>query len=330
MIPNLTRETLHWLESNCEPNYKISSLVGGRNNILLSVESQDKLKYVIKNYGFDGQDRLEREWSFLSRLRCCGVSCVPRPIFCDSLGRIALLSYLPGKKIPSSSISLRDIADASAFVCKVAQVDPDGLPVAKDAHFSLEEHVKSIEGRVNALEVASRLRSDKDEFQYFVAEELRPFWEETKRRVYLPRYDCHWDTMRFFLSPSDFGFHNILHFEGRLNFLDFEYAGQDDLAKLLSDFQFCPQIKVKKNLADKFCKTIIDGLELDKGFEKRLKILNALGRTKWLCIVLNVFLPKKNRRISDATGSNRKFLELSTLKAAEDLLEVFKMKETPA
>ena len=32
-------------------------------------------------------------------------------------------------------------------------------------------------------------------------------------------------------SPSDFGFHNILCEDGRLNFVDFEYAGIDDLAK---------------------------------------------------------------------------------------------------
>ena len=38
-------------------------------------------KYVVKNYGFDGQDRLDREWSFLSRLKCFELSCVPYPVF---------------------------------------------------------------------------------------------------------------------------------------------------------------------------------------------------------------------------------------------------------
>ena len=329
MTPNLSPKILRWLESNCGPTYKIANLVGGRNNILLSVECQDNLKYVIKNYGFDGEDRLDREWSFLSRLECSGLSCVPRPIFCDIHGRVAVFSFLPGKKLSASSISLTNIANASSFISKVARVDVEGLREAKDAHFSLEGHVKSIERRVNALEAASRSRLDRDEFKYFLAEELRPFWEETKRRVFLPRYDRYWDTMRYFLSPSDFGFHNILHSDSRLNFLDFEYAGQDDLAKLLSDFRFCPQIKVKKNYAEIFCRTIIHDLELDNGFEKRLEILNSLGRTKWLCIVLNVFLATKNKRISDATGSNRRVMELNKLKSAKDLFNVFSTEETP-
>ena len=330
MTPNLSPKILRWLESNCGPTYKIANLVGGRNNILLSVECQDNLKYVIKNYGFDGEDRLDREWSFLSRLECSGLSCVPRPIFCDIYGRIAVFSFLPGKKLSASSISPKNIANASSFISKVARVDVEGLREAKDAHFSFEGHVKSIEGRVNALEVASRSRHSNDEFKYFLAEELRPFWEETKQRVFLPRYDRYWNTIRCFLSPSDFGFHNILHSDSRLNFIDFEYAGQDDLAKLLSDFRFCPQIKIKKNHAEIFCRKIIDELELDNGFEKRLEILNSLGRTKWLCIVLNVFLPNKNRRISDATGSNRWVMELSKLKSAKDLLNAFRTEETPA
>lgn len=330
MTPSLSPKILRWLESNCGPTYKIANLVGGRNNILLSVECQDNLKYVIKNYGFDGEDRLDREWSFLSRLECSGLSCVPRPIFCDIYGRIAVFSFLPGKKLSASSISPKNIANASSFISKVARVDVEGLREAKDAHFSFEGHVKSIEGRVNALEVASRSRHSNDEFKYFLAEELRPFWEETKQRVFLPRYDRYWNTIRCFLSPSDFGFHNILHSDSRLNFIDFEYAGQDDLAKLLSDFRFCPQIKIKKNHAEIFCRKIIDELELDNGFEKRLEILNSLGRTKWLCIVLNVFLPNKNRRISDATGSNRRVMELSKLKSAKDLLNAFRTEETPA
>ena len=328
MTPNLTPKILGWLESNCGPTYKISNLVGGRNNLLWYVESQTNTKYVVKNYGFDGQDRLDREWSFLSRLKCSGVSCVPEPILCDVPGRLAVFSFLPGKKLSASSISLANIINVSSFIVKVARVDADGLPDAKDAHFSLEAHVRSVDERVSALEAASRSRPNKDEFKHFVAGELRPFWEHTKLTVNLPSYIRYWDTMRCFLSPSDFGFHNILHSEGRLSFLDFEYAGRDDLAKLLSDFRLCPEIKVNKKHTDIFCKNIIEDLELDKGFEKRLEILTNLGRVKWLCIILNIFLPNKNRRISNATGASQEVMESSRFKSAKDLLSDFKTEET--
>ena len=328
MTPNLTPKILGWLESNFGPTYNISNLIGGRNNLLWCVESQTNAKYVVKNYGCDGQDRMDREWSFLSRLKCAGLPCVPYPVFCDNSGRIAVFSFLSGKKLSASSISLANIINASSFIGKVARVDADGLPDAKDAHFSLEAHVRSVEGRVSALEVASRSRPNKDEFKDFVANELRPFWKHIKLRVDLPSYIRHWDSMRCFLSPSDFGFHNILQSEGRLNFLDFEYAGRDDLAKLLSDFRLCPEIKVKKKYSEIFCKNIIDDLELDKSFEKRLEILTNLGRVKWLCIVLNVFLPNKNRRISIATGASQEVMESTRLKSAKDLLSAFRIEET--
>jgi len=328
VTPNLTPKILGWLESKCGPTYKVSHLIGGRNNLLWYVESQTNAKYVVKNYGFDGQDRLDREWSFLSRLKCSELSCVPYPVFCDVSGRIAVFSFLPGKKLSASSISLANIINASSFIGKIARVDAEGLPNAKDAHFSLEAHVRSVEGRVSALELASRSRPSKDEFKHFVADELRHFWKHTKLTVDLPSNNRHWDSMRCFLSPSDFGFHNILYSEGRLNFLDFEYAGRDDLAKLLSDFRLCPEIKVKKKYAEIFCKNIIDDLELDKDFEKRLEILTKLGRVKWLCIVLNVFLPNKNRRISSATGASQEVMESSRLKSAKDLLNAFRTEET--
>ena len=47
------------------------------------------------------------------------------------------------------------------------------------------------------------------------------------------------------LSPSDFGFHNALvDDDGQVTFLDFEYAGRDDPAKLVSDFFCQPEIPV--------------------------------------------------------------------------------------
>ena len=44
------------------------------------------------------------------------------------------------------------------------------------------------------------------------------------------------DFNQLILSPSDFGFHNIVKNKKKLYFLDFEYSGFDDPLKLLSDF----------------------------------------------------------------------------------------------
>ena len=66
------------------------------------------------------------------------------------------------------------------------------------------------------------------------------------------------------LSPSDFGFHNaLLDDEGKLTFLDFEYAGRDDPAKLVSDFFCQPEVPVPLSLHAHFIDRIAQGLGLD-------------------------------------------------------------------
>ena len=48
------------------------------------------------------------------------------------------------------------------------------------------------------------------------------------------------------LSPSDVGIHNTMEYEGKLTFLDFEYAGYDDLAKLTNDWVLQPEFPLNK------------------------------------------------------------------------------------
>jgi hypothetical protein len=45
-------------------------------------------------------------------------------------------------------------------------------------------------------------------------------------------------------SPSDFGFHNILHRSERLFFFDFEYSGKDHPIKLILDFLYQPEVNL--------------------------------------------------------------------------------------
>src|SRR5439155_21002106 len=51
------------------------------------------------------------------------------------------------------------------------------------------------------------------------------------------------------LSPSDFGFHNALRqADGRIIFLDFEYFGWDDPAKMIADFLLHPAMELSAEL----------------------------------------------------------------------------------
>ena len=93
------------------------------------------------------------------------------------------------------------------------------------------------------------------------------------------------------LSPSDFGFHNALRMaDGRIVFLDFEYFGWDDPAKMVSDFLWHPAMNVKEELRLYFVKHMVSIFEKDPHFKIRLKSSFPLFGLMWCLICLNEFI----------------------------------------
>ena len=60
------------------------------------------------------------------------------------------------------------------------------------------------------------------------------------------------------MSPSDFGFHNVIKKKKKLFFFDFEYAGMDDPVKLISDFICQPDHKLSKKQRYLFYNNILN------------------------------------------------------------------------
>jgi len=99
------------------------------------------------------------------------------------------------------------------------------------------------------------------------------------------------------LSPSDIGFHNILEDgEGKLVFLDFEYFGWDDPAKLASDFLVHPKTFDSQVLKRRFVEKMTSILKDDSDFPDRFRIQYPLYALKWCLIMLNEFLPENYLR----------------------------------
>jgi len=90
------------------------------------------------------------------------------------------------------------------------------------------------------------------------------------------------------LSPSDFGFHNILSSkDDGLKFIDFEYFGRDDPVKLISDFSHHAAMNLTSTMEQLWfqgVKDIYGGSILS-----RLKISWPLHGLNWCLIILNEF-----------------------------------------
>ena len=124
------------------------------------------------------------------------------------------------------------------------------------------------------------------------------------------------------LSPSDFGFHNaILANDGRLRFIDFEYAGWDDPSKLICDFFCQPAVPAPPQAFERFARAVVAEFPNPAIHLARARLLLPIYRVKWVCIMLNEFLPVGgSRRAFSGTSVERDARKISQLAKAQAAL----------
>lgn len=281
----------------------LSRLDGGKNNQVYRIATDAGDAVVLKRYFSDPRDprdRLAAEWGFLRHIWSRGVRVVPEPLASDAATRTGLYSFVPGRKLLAAELKPCHIDAAIDFLLTVnaAPRSPETLAPASEACFSLADHISTVERRVARLATLDPDAPHVQEAQRLVDTALLPKWNAVKARLTKDAHDAGLEIDRALrpdeccLSPSDFGFHNALADEaGRVIFLDFEYAGRDDPAKLVSDFFCQPEIPVPLSYYPGFLAHLADGLDLDDAGRARCRILLDAYRVKWSCIILNDFLP---------------------------------------
>jgi hypothetical protein len=295
--------------------HTLSRLAGGRNNQVFRVDTAVGGPLVLKRYFSDprdSRDRLAAEWNFLQRAWRDGVRSIPQPLAMDVDEDAALYSFVPGRKLGASELEARDVDAAADFILAINTQPSAGLGPASDACFSISDHLQLVERRLLRLAALDPQAPHAAEAQRFVFMTLRPSWDAVRERTMREAFALGLDLHRRFseaeccLSPSDFGFHNALAGgDGNLVFLDFEYAGRDDPAKLVTDFFCQPEIPVPPQYRDRFASRLANGLPLDQAAQARCKILLDSCRVKWACILLNDFLPVGAARRAFAEASKR-------------------------
>lgn len=293
----------------------LSRLAGGRNNQVYSVETDTGVPLVLKRYFSDprdGRDRLAAEWNFLRRAWRDGVRAIPQPLAKDTNEDAALYTFVPGRKLAARELDAGHVDAAADFILAINAHSHSGTDSASDACFSISDHLQLVERRLLRLAALDPQAPYATEAQRFVFMTLRPSWdavrERTMREAFALGLELHrpFTEAECYLSPSDFGFHNALAGDdGKLVFLDFEYAGRDDPAKLVVDFFCQPEIPVPPQHRDRFMAKLANGLPLDEAALARCKILLDACRIKWACILLNDFLPVGAARRAFAEADER-------------------------
>lgn len=278
-------------------------LDGGKNNRVFRVEAEAGPPLVLKSYFTDARDprdRLAAEWGFISHAWSRGVRAIPEPIAAEPASRIALYGFVPGRKLTMSEIAGAEVDAAADFVLAVNRPprSPDALAPGSEACFSIEQHLATVRRRVARLATLDPDAPHRAAAERLVAGRLTPTWARIEAQIADGARRGGSDASAVLpgpatcLSPSDFGFHNALADNGgRLTFLDFEYAGRDDPAKLVCDFFCQPEIPVAASYFERFLGRVGDGLGLEPADRLRCRLLLDAYRIKWACIILNDFLP---------------------------------------
>ncbi|MDQ5985798.1 MAG: hypothetical protein CSYNP_01515 [Syntrophus sp. SKADARSKE-3] len=311
----------------------LEKLSGGRNNRVFRM-AVDNRTYLLKSYFVhdgDRRDRLNHEFSVIQYAWSLGLRSIPQPFIADTVNHAALYEFIAGDTLVASDLTELDIEQAIRFVRELnihnRSEEAGRLPIASEACFSIREHLHGAEMRLKRLQEMEVKNDIEQNALDFVTQCLLPHWLKIKetmadvlndnenKRVLGMDERC--------LSPSDFGFHNVLRERNRtLRFIDFEYAGWDDPAKLICDFFCQPDIRVPRIYLPRFEEALATMFDRQDDLQRRVRLLFPVYGIKWCCIMLNDFLPEGRARRGYADAGEEVKRKEAQLEKAEAYLPV--------
>ncbi|MEM9400543.1 MAG: phosphotransferase [Verrucomicrobiota bacterium] len=293
--------------------------------------------YFAKVYSTDtdhSNDRLNQEWTFSRYVRSMGLQNIPAPIAIDKAHGIALYEFISGQHLKPEEFTASLLDEALSFHLALnenahSNNSSNELPTAYDASFSLADYTDSVQKRMNRFDYILTNSTDDQKCKDFIINSLEPLWEQTKDHIQMaalklgtPQNEKLADTDRC-LSAADFGFHNMLiDTGGRAYFIDFEYAGWDDPARLICDFFHHPSFPVPTRYKKRFAEKALSYLKNHQWHFERLANLEPLIQIKWICILLNPFLAiePSGHHVHNPENKNIDDLKNQRLNQAEALL----------
>ena len=318
---------------------KIIKVKGHGNSQLYKISTNDKKDFAVKYYPdllLDSRPRLKKEYETLKFLAAKKNFNVPKPINKNYKTNIGLYEWIEGK--PIKKPTNKDINEVIKFVKKLKKISiskkSNKFNMASEACLSAKELIKQIHDRFKKLNNFKRnnikLKNFLDNRFSHTLEKAQDIcfvkWPNSSQNRFLQK------KLRV-LSPSDFGFHNVLKNEKKMTFIDFEYFGWDDPVKLTADFLWHPSMNLSNLQSKKWQDSMLKIFKNDKHFKDRLKASIPLYGLRWVMIILNEFTPGIINKRQNASRNNfmkkKVILDKQMIKAnkylnkVEDLLNSF-------
>jgi len=278
----------------------------------------DRLNLVTKLYKHRGNLRIRREKQFYEYLKKINNKNIIIPLIFCFKKNLSVYPFISGSKI--KKINTNQIKKLSTFINKINNKKISTLlPKAVDGIQDRKDHLKLCEKKLNRLKKVKIDSLIKKDFSKFLHKKLIPKFKELKKNFDLnlkkvsPKMKLSKEEM--IISPSDFGFHNIIKKNNKLFFIDFEYAGLDDPVKLICDFYCQPD----QFLNAKQKKIFLENLYLKHHDSNKLNLYIDLflpfHRLKWCCIILNIFKDTKPLKNKNSFKPTEKIMKTQLIKS---------------
>ena len=289
------------LEDLNQKGYELSSLKqlsGGINSAVFQAMSSDEMKYVVKLYplpsSVDPRNRCQTEKNFMSYLQSCQINNTPTLLESNISAGWSLLNWIEGKK--PTSLEPTDLQEITDFVVHINEASAEAtrsqLQPAAEACQSLPGLIESISERLKRLQSITPNSEPSRKAIQWITKTIEPLFRSISQRLLDRRASCsHWQDLHAcrIASPSDVGIHNTLRTSQGLQFLDFEYAGIDDLSKLAADWILQPEYCLDQMQEAIFTEVLLKGMQerIGTSWHKRFNDIKPLIHIKWCLIMLN-------------------------------------------
>lgn len=296
-------------------NFNSLKLIGGINNSTYLI-SNDKYKYVFKKINAEishNFDRYLAEKQFFNLTTAIKCECTPKLIHSYDEERVLILEYI-NPDINQSHLIVNDknIQECINFIHEINNNRNLGKELieqkAADSFKDLIGHIENINSRMlkfNIQHLPDNYKENANDLLLL----LNNKWKQIKSNTFkfIKNYPNKnkIDDSFLIISPSDFGFHNIIISNGKIYFIDFEFSGWDDPAKLYCDFILQPRVRIPKFLHNELKMNLINKNYMNE-YQDRLYILYNLLKFKWHTI--------KYSFLNENKYSSQKYNKLNLLK----------------
>lgn len=268
----------------------------GRNNKVFLLK-KEKQKLIAKKYkkGFTTKySRFLTEKTFLNFLNKKKIKIIPKIISVDKENEIIFFNFIKGYSIKRPN--KKQLKECLKFLVKInysTNYKKFKFQLASDACLSIKDHINTCESRIRKLTSKHKKKKNLEHRKIFeflenkIIPEFEKLKYETNIKFSKSQILKKIKKEDLILSPSDFGFHNIISKNRKLYFIDFEYAGWDDPNKLLCDFFLNPDYFISDKNKKYFLSNFIRFFKKKISNLSKFNLILKFHFLKWVCVIIN-------------------------------------------